>query len=152
MPAEIGEPAPDFTLLDQNRQPVSLADLQGRKSLIVFIPFPFTSTCEGELCAIRDNLGDLAALDASVVAISCDTLPVHKRWAAEQGFDFPILSDFWPHGATADAYGCFNDQLGCAMRTTYVLDEEGVVREIISSAGLGEVRDIADYRAALAGL
>ncbi len=152
MAAEIGAPAPDFTLVDQDGNAVSLADLRGRRSLIVFIPFPFTRTCEGELCAIRDNLDDLTALDANVVVITCDTRPVHKRWAAEHGFSFPILSDFWPHGITADAYGCFNDQLGCAMRTTYVLDEEGVVRDIISSAGLGEAREVADYRAALAGL
>jgi len=152
MPATIGQPAPSFTLEDQDNNEVALESLRGRKTLIVFIPFPFTGNCEAELCAIRDHLADFNEIDANVVAITCDTRHVHKRWAEEQGYRFPILSDFWPHGAVATAYGCFDENHGCATRTTYVLDAGGVVREIIASAGLGITRDVADYDTALASL
>jgi len=147
--ATIGQPAPSFALEDQDNNEVTLESLRGRKTLIVFIPFPFTGNCEAELCAIRDHLVDFNEVDANVVAITCDTRHVHKHWADEQGYTFPILSDFWPHGAVANAYGCFDENLGCATRTTYVLDADGIVREIVASAGLGITRDIADYDTAL---
>ena len=150
MPATVGERAPDFELLDQDANEVTRASLEGRKALIVFIPFPFTGLCEAELCAIRDNLARLNSLDANVVAISCDTRFVHKKWAAEQGFEFPVLSDFWPHGATAQAYGSFNEEKGSANRISYVLDQTGIVREIIDSGSLGVAREIEAYLEALA--
>ncbi|NIA25091.1 MAG: redoxin domain-containing protein [Gammaproteobacteria bacterium] len=149
MPATIGQPAPSFTLKDQDNNEVTLESLRGRKTLVVFIPFPFTGNCEAELCAIRDHLTDFNEVDANVVAITCDTRHVHKHWAEEQGYGFPILSDFWPHGAVATEYGCFDENLGCATRTTYVLDADGVVREIIASGSLGVTRDVTDYEIAL---
>jgi len=89
-------------------------------------------------------------VDANVVAITCDTRFVHKKWSEEQGYQFPILSDFWPHGATAQAYGCFNETAGSAWRTTYVLDADGIVRDIIATGDLGVIRSIDDYDEALA--
>ncbi len=149
MSVAVGDRAPNFELLDQDANEVTRASLEGRKALIVFIPFPFTGMCEAELCAIRDNLSELNDLDANVVAISCDTRHVHKKWATEQGFGFPLLSDFWPHGATARAYGSFNEEKGCANRVTYVLDDAGVVREIIDSGSLGVAREMDAYKTAL---
>lgn len=133
---------------DQDGKVVTLDDLTNRKTLLVFIPFPFTGICEGELCEIRDNFDDLAEL-ANVVVITCDTRFSNKKWAEEQGFDFPILSDFWPHGETARAYGCFNDEMGVAWRATYVLDQDGVVREVISTDALTTPRDFHSYDEAL---
>jgi peroxiredoxin (alkyl hydroperoxide reductase subunit C) len=150
MPVSVGERAPDFELLDQDANEVTRASLEGHKSLIVFIPFPFTGLCEAELCAIRDNLARLNSLNANVVAISCDTRFVHKKWAEEQGFGFPVLSDFWPHGATAQAYGAFNEEKGSAYRISYVLDQTGLVREIIDSGSMGVAREIEAYMEALA--
>jgi peroxiredoxin (alkyl hydroperoxide reductase subunit C) len=150
MAATVGQPAPGFTLKDQDNNEVSVDDLKGHKALVVFIPFPFTGICTGELCAIRDHLNTLSDLDAKVVVITCDTRFVHKKWADEEGFTFPILSDFWPHGATAQAYGAFNDTTGSANRVTYVLDADGVVREIIDSGSLGTPREYELYEAALA--
>ncbi len=92
------------------------------------------------MCSIRDNLTQLNDLDANVVVISCDTRFVHKKWAEEQGFEFPILSDFWPHGDTARAYGSFNETKGVANRMTYVLDADGIVWEVIDSGSLGVAR------------
>ncbi|MFQ5967097.1 MAG: redoxin domain-containing protein [Acidimicrobiia bacterium] len=152
MVAEIGKPAPDFSLRDQNLQKVSLSDLAGRKSLIVFIPYPFTSVCQGELCAIRDDLGVFDGMDANVIAITCDTIAVNARWAVEQEYQFSILSDFWPHGEVAMAYGCFDDRRGYAKRYTYVLDADGVVRNIIFSDELGEARPHEAYAKALAAV
>ena len=151
MPVIAGDRAPDFELFDQDANEVSRASLEGRKTLIVFYPFPFSGICEAELCSIRDNLARLNSLEANVVAISCDTRFVHKKWAEEQGFEFPLLSDFWPHGATSRAYGSFNEDKGVANRMTYVLDETGVVQQIIDSGSLGVAREMEAYIEALAG-
>ena len=152
MPVAVGDRAPNFELFDQDANEVSRASLEGRKSLVVFIPFPFSGICEAELCSIRDNLARLNGMDANVVAITCDTRFVHKKWATEQGFEFPLLSDFWPHGETARAYGSFNEGKGVANRMTYVLDEAGVVREIIDSGSLGVAREMDAYLEALGKL
>ena len=148
----IGSAAPDFTLFNHRREPVSLTDLAGKKSLVVFIPFPFTGTCEGELCLIRDRLAELNDLDANVVAITCDTVPSNKQWSDQNGFGFRVLSDFWPHGSVARAYDTFNDQLGVANRTTYVLDADGVVRNVIASDALGTPREYDLYTDALSAI
>lgn len=152
MAAAVGSPAPQFTLFDQNRNPVALESLKGRKTLVVFIPFPFTGVCDGELCDLRDNMQQFNSMDAHVVVITTSPLPVNAKWAADQGFEFPVLSDFWPHGVTATAYGCFNDKLGVAMRSTYILDEDGIVRDIISSEAFGTPRPISSYSESLASL
>ncbi len=146
----VGQPAPAFTLKNQDNEEVSLDDFRGKKTLVVFIPFPFSGICTDELCSIRDHLSTLADLDANVVVITCDTRFVHKKWAELEGFTFPILSDFWPHGATAKAYGAFNETTGSANRITYVLDADGVIREIIDSGSLGTPREYALYEEALA--
>jgi len=145
----IGQPAPSFSLRDQSREVITLDDLKGRKSLVVFIPFPFTGVCHGELCAIRDNLAALNEFEAGVIVITCDTLAVNKKWSEENGFDFPVLSDFWPHGQTAIAYGAFDDRTGGAKRYTFVLDEDGVVRNEIKSEELGTPREFDLYLEAL---
>jgi peroxiredoxin len=149
MPLEIGSDAPDFTLLNQDRQPVSLESLKGSRSVIVFIPFAFTRTCEGELCQIRDEYSMFDEADARVVAITCNTLHANRVWAEQQGFQFDLLSDFWPHGATARLYDTFNETFGYAERTTYFLDEAGVIVDVSRSEKLGEARPFDDYRAAI---
>lgn len=150
--AQIGQRAPDFNLRDIDGEFVSLDDLGGRKSLVVFIPFPFTGTCEGELCAIRDRRGELGELDTNVVAITTDTVPSNRVWSEQNDFGFPVLSDFWPHGEVARAYGTFDERIGAATRTTYVLDEEGVVRQIVATDSLREARSFDAYVAALEGM
>ena len=152
MPAEIGQPAPAFELVDQTRSLVSLESLLGKKSLIKFIPFPFTGVCETEVCEVRDNLASLTDMDTNIVVITCDTVPSNARWAKELGVSVPILSDFWPHGAVAQAYGCFNEAIGVAMRSTYVLDHEGIVRDIVATPVLREARSMASYHESLAAI
>jgi mycoredoxin-dependent peroxiredoxin len=146
---EIRTTAPDFGLRNQNRELVALDDLKGSKSVIVFIPFAFTRTCEGELCQIRDEYAMFNEAGARVVAITCNTLHSNRVWAEQQGFQFDILSDFWPHGEVARAYDTFNEERGYAERTTYFLDAGGVITGLTRSDELGVARDFQDYLTAL---
>lgn len=150
MPAEIGKPAPDFSLRDQQNNTVSLADLKGSKAIVVFIPFPFTGICDGEACAIRDDFSGLQNLGAKVVIITVHARPTNAKWAETYNLPFPVLSDYWPHGATAQAYGAFNEALGMANRSSYVIDASGIVREIVKSDQLGQAREYEAYKRALA--
>ena len=149
MAVQIGSLAPAFSLLDQDRNVVNLNRFEGVKTVIVFIPFPFTGICDGEACAIRDNLAALGGLGASVVAITCHAAQINKKWSDENGFTFPVLSDFWPHGTVATEYGAFNEKVGVANRMSFVLDADGVVRAIVDSGSLGTAREFADYTRAL---
>jgi mycoredoxin-dependent peroxiredoxin len=151
VPLAIGTPAPDFTLLNQSREPVSLGDLKGSKSVLVFIPFAFTRTCESELCQIRDEYSMFNDAGVLVVAVTCNTFHANRVWSEQQGYQFDILSDFWPHGAVSRKYDTFNEGYGYAERTTYFLDEGGIITGITRSDQLGEARDFDDYRAALTG-
>ncbi len=85
-----------------------------------------------------------AGADAQVLALSCDTRHAQKQWAEQQGFSFPVLSDFWPHGAVAKAYGVFNEDLGCANGATLVIDKTGKVVDTFSSANHGTPRERAE--------
>jgi mycoredoxin-dependent peroxiredoxin len=118
---------------------------------MVFIPFAFTRTCQGELCQIRDEYSLFGASDARVVAITCNTLHANRIWSDQQGFQFDILSDFWPHGLVSRKYDTFNEGYGYAERTTYFLDENGIITAVTRSDQLGQARDFDDYRAALRG-
>ncbi len=152
MPVAVGESAPEFSLPDQDRNPVTLDSLKGSKTLVVFIPFPFSGICTQELCMIRDDLSALEDLDAAVVAITCDTPFSNKKWAEDLELGFPVLADYWPHGEVAQAFGAFNEDVGAANRYTYVLDEEGVVRQVINTESLGEAREHEAYVKALTAI
>jgi peroxiredoxin len=147
---DVGDQAPDFALKDQNNQVVSLADFRGVKNVVlVFYPYAFTRVCEGELCAIRDDLGSFENDEVQVLTVSVDTAFAHRVWAEREGFTFPLLADFWPHGAVSQAYGCFDEVRGCSTRGTYVIDRAGVVRWKIVNA-IPDGRDQAEYLKALA--
>lgn len=152
MPLPVGVPAPDFTLKDQNNQEVTLSSYRGRKNvLLVFYPLAFTGVCQGELCRVRDSLPTFQNDDAEILAISVGPSPTHKIWAAEQGYTFPLLSDFWPHGAVAQQYDVFNEAAGIANRGTFVVDKDGIIR-FSEMNGPGEPRDQAAWENALAAL
>ena len=149
---DVGTEAPDFTLKDQNGQPVTLSGFRGAKTvLLVFFPLAFTGICQGELDEIRDNLPTYENNDTATLAISVGPPPTHKVWATESGFLFPVLSDFWPHGAVAQAYGVFNDGAGVANRGTFVVDRTGVVR-FAEMKQPGEQRDQSVWTDALKAL
>ncbi len=148
MSVTIGQPAPDFTLVNQRGEPVALSSLRGRKVVLVFYPFAFSSICTGELCSLRDRRGDFDD-DTVLLGISVDTKHALRVFAEQEGLGFDLLSDFWPHGAVAQSYGVFLPERGMATRGTFVIDREGVVRWAVVN-GPGEARDPGDYRAALA--
>jgi mycoredoxin-dependent peroxiredoxin len=127
MSLSVGDTAPDFSLPDQDRQVVSLAELRGAPVLVVFYPFAFSGICTGELCQLRDELATYTEAGVQVVAISTDPTFALKAFREQEGFDFALLSDFWPHGAVAQAYGVFNDKAGMALRGTFLVDAEGTV-------------------------
>src|SRR5215510_4305971 len=152
MPIEVGAQAPDFVLKDQNNQEVRLSDFQGQRNvLLVFYPLAFTNVCEGELCMIRDNLNDFVNETTQVLSVSVDSSFSHKIWADQQGYEFPLLADFWPHGAVAQAYGVFNEERGFANRGTFVIDKDGIVR-FAEMNGPGQARDQDAWRKALASV
>jgi mycoredoxin-dependent peroxiredoxin len=152
MAVEVGSKAPDFTLNDLNREKVSLEALRsGKNVLLVFYPFAFSGTCQGELCQVRDEISEFQNDKVQVVGVSVDAPFSLKAWAEQQGYTFPLLSDFWPHGEVAKAYGVFNEAAGMANRGTFLIDTEGIVR-FAEVNGPGEARDQSAWKKAIAAL
>ena len=148
----VGDTAPDFTLDNQNGEKVTLSSFRGDKNvLVVFYPFAFSSTCTGELCEIRDDLAGFQNDDVQVLAISCDPMYTLRAYADAQGYTFPLLADFWPHGAVAQQYGVFLTSRGMASRGSFLVDREGVLRWAVVN-GPGEARDLKASREALAAV
>lgn len=150
MPVEVGQPAPEFTLPNQRGEAVSLAELRGRKVVLVFYPFAFSSLCTGELCDLRDRRGDFDD-DTVLLGVSVDTKHALRVFAEQEGLGFDLLSDFWPHGKVAQAYDVFLPERGMATRATFVIDRDGIVRWSQVNHP-GAPRDPEDYRTAVAAL
>lgn len=149
----VGATAPDFTLKNQHGEDVSLAQRVSEKPvLLVFYPFAWSGVCTGELCGIRDDLSGFTGNGAAdVLAISCDPMFTLRAWADSEGYEFDLLSDFWPHGKVASDYGIFNADAGMAIRGTFLIDTSGTIRWSQVNQP-GEARDFAGYREALAAL
>ncbi|WP_067485130.1 peroxiredoxin [Actinomadura hibisca] len=152
MAVNVGDLAPDFELKDQHGTPVKLSDFRGDKTVVlVFYPLAFSGVCTGELCAIRDELPTLGGDDVQVLAVSVDSVFALRAWADQEKYQFPLLSDFWPHGGVAQSYGVFDETKGLATRGTFIIDTEGVVRWKVENA-IPDARDLDEYRKALAAL
>ncbi len=132
-------PAPDFELPDARGRRVSLADFRGRNVVLAFYPGDWTPVCGGELSVIQETLDEIHAYNAEVIAISCDSVPSHREWAAHLRCDFPLLADFWPHGAVAQKYGLFREPEGFCNRALIFIDSTGTVRD----SWVAETPDIA---------
>jgi peroxiredoxin len=149
MSPSVGDVAPDFELSDTQKQRVRLSDLKGQKNVVVlFVPAAFTRTCTGELCSLRDDLSQYQNEGTQLLVVSTDPTAPQRKWAEEQGFDFPLLSDFWPHGAVAQLYGVFDPEVGTALRGTFIVDREGVVRWKVVN-GSRDARNPTEYVEAL---
>lgn len=152
MTVAVGEQAPDFTLRDQNNEEFTLSAYRGKQAvLIIFYPLAFTGICTGELCSVRDDLHTFQNDDVQVVSISVDSVYSHKIFSEREGYEFPLLADFWPHGGVAQRYGVFNEDAGFANRGTFLVDKSGVVR-FAELNGPGEGRDAQAWRDAIAAL
>ena len=146
-----GDPAPDFTLPDTHGTPVVLSALRGGPVAVVFVPFAFSGICTSELCELRDAIEDFEAAGVRLLVVSCDAMFTLRAWAEHAGFGFELLSDFWPHGAAARAFGVFDEAAGIALRGSFLLDADGIVRWSVLNPR-GKARDLGEYRAALAAL
>ena len=152
MALEIGTSAPDFKLKNQFGEEVALSSFKGNKNVVLlFYPFAFSGICTGELCGLRDDLSSFQNDNVELIAISCDAMHTQKAFAEKEGYKFSLLTDFWPHGEVAKKYGVFNDERGCAIRGTFIIDKSGVLRwSVINS--IGDARNLVDYKEALAKL
>lgn len=152
MAVEVGQEAPDFELKDQHGEPVRLSSLRATKNVVLlFYPLAFSGVCTGELCALRDDFPEISRDDVELLAVSVDSGFVLRTWADRDGFNFRLLSDFWPHGAVAKLYGVFDEEKGVATRGTFIIDKAGIVRWKVVNP-IPQARDIAEYRKALAEL
>jgi peroxiredoxin len=145
MSVDVGSKAPDFTLTDQDRQPVTLSAQRGRPVVLAFFPAAFSSVCTKELCTFRDQLAKLNRADAQVYGISVDTFFALKAFQTDQKLTFPLLSDF--NKQVIRDYGVFNEDMiglkGIAKRAVFVLDKDGVVRH---REVLDDARNEPDYQ------
>ena len=152
MGLDVGDDAPDFELRDQHGTPVRLSSFRGDKAVVVmFYPFAFSRVCTSELCEVRDTLPQWESDDVQLLAISCDMMFALRAFAEHDRLTFPLLSDFWPHGAVASAYGVFNEQIGAANRSSFIVDKSGQVRWTVHSE-IPQARDLAEQVQVLAGL
>ncbi len=150
-PLPIGSQAPEFSLPSQHGETITTASLRGGPVVLIFFPAAFTSVCTGELKALGDHSDEIAAYGVTVLAVSTDTRFALRVFAESESLGFPLLSDFWPHGQTAQAYGVFDDQLGTARRGSFILDAAGTIRWGALNE-MGRPRSVADLLAALAAV
>ena len=150
-PIKVGERAPDFTLKDQDGNSVSLTSFQGKQNVVlVFYPLSFTSVCSVQMPGYSKERQGFEDHDAAVLGISVDSSAVHKAFAESVGVEYPLLADFYPHGAVARAYGVFRPE-GFSERATFVIDKQGIVR-YAEVHELGRVPDRAKAIEALGAL
>ena len=141
----LGGPAPDFTLRDQFGQDVRLSSYRGTKAVVIFFyPYAFSGVCTGEMAGIRDRLDEFLTFDTEVLAISCDPVYALRAFADQDGLNFPLLSDFWPHGEVSRSFDVFDEKKGCSRRSSYVIDKDGMVRWAVHNA-MPEGRDLDEH-------
>lgn len=140
MALQIGDKAPNFALFSSDKKEVKLSDYAGKNLLVLFFPQAFTGVCTAELCSIRDGIADYNQIDTSVVAISVDSVFTLAKFKEEQGYNFPLLSDF--NKTSSQAYGAYYEDFvfgmkGVSRRAAFVIDGAGIIRyaEVLESAG-----------------
>ena len=150
--SSVGTLAPDFELVDQHGTPFRLSAQRGKKAvLVVFFPFAFSGVCTGELTGLRDRLGEFETDDATLVTVSCDPVFTQRAFADRDGLFFPLLSDFWPHGEVARAYGVMDESTGGPRRSSFLVDRDGSIAWETHSP-VGTARDLDEHAAAIAVL
>lgn len=150
--ATVGDPAPQVELTDQHGSAYSLTRARTRGPvLLVFFPFAFSGVCTGEMAALRGLDESLAATGTTLVAVSCDQLFALRVFADSLELPFPLLSDFWPHGAVARSYGVFDAERGCAVRGSFLVDRAGILRwSVVNPISAG--RDLTAHVSAATAL
>jgi glutaredoxin-dependent peroxiredoxin len=149
---QIGEKAPDFSLRASDKSLVSLKEQRGQNVVLLFFPFAFTGVCTKEMCEMRDSIGEYEKLNARVLAISVDSPFTLDKWKQEQGFNFPLLSDF--NKTASKKYDVLYKEFafglkGVSKRSAFVIDKQGIVRyaEVLENAG--EIPNFGEVKKAL---
>jgi mycoredoxin-dependent peroxiredoxin len=143
----VGDEAPDFALRDQHGQTVQLSSYRGVKPvLLVFFPPAFSPVCSSELTDLASSA--LVRPDVELLTVSCDPMFTLRAFSDLEKIQFPMLTDFWPHGRASAAYGVFDDDLGCSKRSTFLVDDTGRVAWVVHNA-MPDAREIDDYVTAL---
>ncbi len=146
---EVGDPAPDFTLKDQNDQEVTLSALRGRKVVLSFHPLAWTRVCAIQMQDLEKHREDMERLGAVALGLSVDAVPTKKAWAESLGIqETRLLADFWPHGGVARSYGIFREKNGFSERAVFIVDAEGIIR-FKKIYPMREVPDIGEILKAL---
>ncbi|MEM1327491.1 MAG: peroxiredoxin [Bacteroidota bacterium] len=155
MQVKVGDKAPDFSLTSDAKETVSLSDYKGKNVVLLFFPLAFTGVCTEELCTMRDDIASYNNMDAEVVAVSVDSPFTLEEFKKQQGYNFPLLSDF--NKEVSGQYGSLYDDFvmgmkGVSKRSAFVIDKDGVVRyaEVLQNAG--EMPNFEDMKATLARL
>ncbi len=147
MALSLGQPAPDFTLFDSEKNKVTLSEQRGKNIILLFFPMAFTSVCTKELCDMRDNLAVYNNMNAAVYGISVDSLFTLNKFKTDQSLNFPLLSDFNKEVSEAydTIYSTFAfDMKGVSKRSAFVIDKDGIIRhtEVLENAG-----EVPDFKA-----
>lgn len=156
MAAEVGQQAPDVTLVNYDRKPVKLSELRGKPTVLLFFPAAYTGTCTKEMCTFRDAMAGYGTLNAQVVGISVDMPYSQKAWADSHGLNFPLMSDY--NRQAVRAFGVEDPNFaggtlpGVAMRSAFVLDRQGVIRYRWVADKQGTEPDYAAVEAAVRAL
>jgi peroxiredoxin len=135
-----GDKAPQFSLRASDKSLVLLSEQRGKNVVLLFFPFAFTGVCTKELCMMRDSIAEYGRLDAQILAVSVDSPYTLAKWKEEQGFNFPLLSDF--NKTVSKKYDSLYKEFGLGLkgvskRSAFVIDREGIVRyaEVLENAG-----------------
>jgi len=152
MSVQVGQKAPDFTLKTNKMQDFKLSDLQGKKNaVLLFVPLAFTGVCTKEFCSVRDSVNTLQNENTQVVGISVDSPFSLDAWAAKEGYNFPLLSDF--NKEVSAAYGSLYENLlgfkGISKRSAFVVDKNGVLQYAWVSEDAGKMPDLDQVRECL---
>ena len=147
-----GQPAPDFTLYNSDKQQVRLHDYRGKKVVLLFFPFAFSSVCTKEMCEVRDNINPFNNVDAQVFGISVDSLYTLAKLRQDQQLNFPLLSDF--NKEVSGSYGALHEEFnynmkGVSKRSAFVIDREGVIRYAAVQDNPGQMPDFGAIQSTL---
>lgn len=155
MNIKVGDKAPSFTLRATDKSEVNLSDYSGKNLVLLFFPLAFTGVCTKELCGVRDQLGEYSNLNAEVVAVSVDSLFTLEKFKEEQGYNFPLLSDF--NKDVSKAYDSLYedfvlDMKGVSKRSAFVIDKEGTIKYVEILDNAGELPDFAAIKETLGSI
>jgi peroxiredoxin len=144
---KVGDRFKDFSLEDQNEEMFTLSKFKGKRVLLSFHPLAWTSVCSEQMKSLEKNKDAFDSLNTVAVGVSVDTVPSKRAWAKSLSIkNTRLLSDFWPHGKVAEAYGLFRNDYGTSKRANVIIDENQKVAfvKVYPSGQLPDIKEIID--------